>query len=82
MYIIKYYKDRNVRGNNFKRLEKLDTETEFHRTLMYTVTAKEILERSSIKDLWSGIYNEADRNIDAYCFSCIYSTKTNKGPYR
>lgn len=51
MYIIKHCQDRNVRGNNFKRLEKMDTETEFHRTLMYTVTAKKILERSSIKDL-------------------------------
>lgn len=82
MYTIKHYKDRNVRGNNFKRLEKLDTKTEFHRTLMYTVTVKEILERSSIKDLWSGIHNEAGQNIDAYCFNCIYWTETNKGPYR
>lgn len=54
LYTIKHYKDRNARGNDFKRLEKLDIEIQSSiGTLMYKVTVKEILECSSkkIKDL-------------------------------
>lgn len=47
---------------------------------MHTVTVKEIVECSSkkIKDLLSGIHNEAGWNIDAYHLSGIHQTRINK----